>query len=82
MLIAGNMVIIAGMLIAFLAATFLAALLLTYQFGVMSLGVVVMTWAILAASVTVLARVVARAFESHSTPKTDSGATGTQKTTD
>jgi hypothetical protein len=43
MLIAGNLVIIAGILIAFLAATFLAALLLTYLCGVMSLGPVIAT---------------------------------------
>jgi hypothetical protein len=34
----GNLAIIAGILIAFLAATFATAWLLTYLFGVMSLG--------------------------------------------
>lgn len=62
MLIAGNMVLIAGILIAFLAATFLAACLLTYLLGVMSLGVVVATWALVTVSVTVLARLLAGVF--------------------
>ena len=60
MLIAGNLVIIAGILIAFLAATFLAALLLTYLCGVMSLGPVIATWAIMTVSATVLARLLWR----------------------
>ena len=62
MLGSGTLVIIGGILLAFLAATFLAACLLTYLFGVMSLGVVVATWAILTVSVTVLARLLAGLF--------------------
>ena len=62
MLGSGNLVIIAGMLIAFLAATFLAACLLTYLLGAMSLGVVVPTWAIVTVSVTVLARLLSGVF--------------------
>ena len=62
MLGSGNLVIISGMLIAFLAATFLAACLLTYLLGAMSLGVVVATWAMVTVSVTVLARLLSGVF--------------------
>ena len=62
MLIVGNMTIIAGILIAFLAATFLAACLLTYLLGVMSFGVVVGTWALVTVSVTLVARLLSGFF--------------------
>jgi hypothetical protein len=62
MLIVGNMAIIAGILIAFLAATFLTAWCLTYILGVMSLGVVVATWALVTVSVTALARLLSGLF--------------------
>jgi hypothetical protein len=56
--------LIAGILIAFMVATFLMALLLAYLLGVMSVGVVIAAWAMVTATVTVLARLMARFFES------------------
>jgi hypothetical protein len=62
MLIVSNVVIIAGILLAFLAATFLAACLLTYLLGAMSVGIVVGTWAIVTLSVVFLARMLSVLF--------------------
>ena len=57
MLIVSNVVVIAGILVAFLAATFLGACLLTYL-GCHVGWYVVATWAIVTVSVTVLARLL------------------------
>ena len=54
--------IIAGILIAFLGATFLAACLLTYILGIMSAGIVLATWAIVTVSVVALARLLSCVF--------------------
>jgi hypothetical protein len=62
MLIVSNVVIIAGVLLAFLAATLVAACLVAYLLGVMSIGIVVGTWVIVTVSVTFLARLLSGMF--------------------
>ena len=62
MLVVSNMVIIAGTLLAFLGATWVAACLLIYLLGGISVGIVVVTWAMVTASVILFARLLSVLF--------------------